>query len=71
MIISRKRFEEEIQMRVEKAVCKAEENRWREEREREQCRFFAELERRLITVEKQIGIDHPSHQRDHTCNSVW
>ena len=45
MIISRKRFEAEVQKRVEEAVCKTHENMYRDERERDMHR----------------NIDHPSH----------
>ena len=62
MIISKKRFEAEIQKRVEEAVCKVHENIFRDEREREHCRQMRELENRLIGVEKACGIDHPSHR---------
>ena len=61
MIISRKRFEAEVQKRVEDAICKAHENMYRDERERDMHRQFRELENRLIAVEKKNGIDHPSH----------
>ena len=61
MIISKKRFEAEVQKRVEEAVCKVQENQWREEREREQNRFAGELEQRIIALEKKNGIEHPSH----------
>lgn len=61
MIISRKRFEEEVQKRVEEAVCKAQDRIWQEDRNRDMNRSIAELEYRLIAVEKACGIDHPSH----------
>ena len=61
MIISKKRFEAEVNKRVEEAVCKVQENNWREDREREQNRFAGELEQRIIALEKKNGIDHPSH----------
>jgi hypothetical protein len=63
MIISRKRFEEEVEKRVNEAVCKFQENVWRNEREREQNRFAGEMEQRIISLEKKNGIDHPSHHR--------
>lgn len=66
MIISRKRFEEEIKKRVEEAVCKCHENFYRDEREREHLREQRELENRLIAVEKACNIDHPSHHRGET-----
>lgn len=62
MIISRKRFEEEVQKRVEEALSKVHENYYREERDREHYRERRELENRLIAVEKKVGIDHPSHR---------
>ena len=62
MIISRKRFEAEVQKRVEEAVCKVHENMYRDDREREHLRQMRELENRLIAVEKKNGIDHPSHR---------
>ena len=61
MIISRKRFEAEVNKRVEEAICKFQENVWRDEREREQNRFASELEQRVIALEKKNGIEHPSH----------
>ncbi len=61
MIISKKRFEAEVNKRVEEAVCRAQENQWRDEREREQNRFASELEQRIIALEKKNGIEHPSH----------
>ena len=61
MIISRKKFEAEVNKRVEEAVCKVQENVWREDREREQNRFVSELEKRVIALEKKNGIEHPSH----------
>ncbi len=63
MIISRKRFEAEVQKRVDEAVCKTEERFWRNESERDWERYIAQLEERLIAVEKANGIDHPSHHR--------
>lgn len=63
MIISRKRFEEEVEKRVKEVVAKVEENHWRNEREREQWREFNKLHDRLIECEKKCGIDHPSHHR--------
>ena len=61
MIISRKRFEAEVEKRVQEVVAKVEENHWRNEREREQNRFASELEQRIIALEKKNGIEHPSH----------
>lgn len=61
MIISRKRFEAEIQKRVEEELCKQQERIWQEDRNREMYRNIADLEVRLIAVEKKNGIDHPSH----------
>lgn len=61
MIISRKRFEAEVNKRVEEALNKFQENVWRDEREREQNRFASELEQRIIALEKKNGIKHPSH----------
>ena len=61
MIISRKRFEAEVNKRVEEALNKFQENVWRDEREREQNRFASELEQRIIALEKKNGIEHPSH----------
>lgn len=63
MIISKKKFEEECLKRVEEAVRKVEESHWRAEGERTRERYIAELENRLIAVEKANGIDHPSHHR--------
>jgi hypothetical protein len=61
MIISRKRYQAEIDKRVEEALRKAHEEFWRDDRERERERHMYELEQRLIAVEKKSGIDHPSH----------
>lgn len=61
MIISKKRFEAEVNKRVEEAICKFQENVWRDERERDQNRFASELEQRVIALEKKNGIEHPSH----------
>lgn len=67
MIISRKRFNEEVEKRVQEEMKKYEEWRWREDRDREHYREKRELENRLIAVEKACGIDHPSH---HTNEAV-
>lgn len=69
MIISRKRFQEELRKREEEVACKVQENMWAEERERMRNREMAELERRLIEVEKKCGIDHPSHHANERV--VW
>lgn len=61
MIISKKRFEAEVNKRVDEAVSKFQENVWRDERERDQNRFASELEQRIIALEKKNGIEHPSH----------
>ena len=61
MIISRKRFEEEVRKRVEEELCKQQERIWQEERNRDMYRSMADLEVRLIAVEKKNGIEHPSH----------
>ena len=61
MIISRKRFEAEVNKRAEEAISKIQERVWRDEREREQNRFASELEQRVIALEKKNGIEHPSH----------
>ena len=63
MIISRKRFEAEVEKRVVDEVRKVEESYWRNERERDRERIIGLLEERLIAVEKKNGIDHPSHHR--------
>ena len=67
MIISRKRFNEEVEKRVSEEMKKFEEWHWREDREREHLRQMRELENRLIALEKACGIDHPSH---HTLEAV-
>ena len=71
MIISRKRFEEEIKKRVEEAICKCEENHWRAESDREKGRFLDGMEQRLIAVEKACNIDHPSHHRGENVRAIW
>ena len=63
MIISRKRFEAEVEKRVKEAIAQVEENHWRNERDREHWRAFDKLHERLIECEKKCGIDHPSHHR--------
>ena len=71
MIISKKRFEEECNKRVDEAIRKVEERHWRMESERSQERCIAELERRVIALEKACGIDHPIHHNEATCRPVW
>lgn len=71
MIISRKRFNEEVEKRVQEEVKKIEEWHWREERERERCREMRDLEHRVIECEEKLGIDHPSHHRGDNCKAVW
>ena len=72
MIISKKKFEEEIRKRVDEAIRKVEENHWRAESERQRERFMAEMEIRLIAVEKKCKIDHPSHHRgDNVTPARW
>ena len=61
MIISKKRFNEEVEKRVCEEMKKYDEYRWRDERERETRREMCELKNRLIECEKKCGIDHPSH----------
>ena len=61
MIISRKRFNKEVEKRVQEEMKRAEEWHWREDRERERCREMRDLEIRLIKCEKSLNIDHPSH----------
>lgn len=62
MIISKKRFSEEVEKRVQEEVKRIEEWHWREDRERERYKEMRDLENRLIAVEKACGIDHPSHK---------
>ena len=62
MIISRKRFNEEVERRVCEEMKRRDEMIWRDEREREQNRIMRDLELRLIAVEKKNGIEHPSHK---------
>lgn len=71
MIISRKRFDEEVKKRVDEEIQKAQEYNWREERERERDRYISTLEQRLIECEKKCGIDHPSHHRGKNATAVW
>ena len=61
MIISKKRFNEEVENRVREEMKKFEEWHWREERNRERHKEMRDLENRLIKVEKCCGIDHHSH----------
>lgn len=67
MIISKKKFDEAVEKRVQEEMKKYEEWRWKEDRDREHYREMRELENRLIRVEKAQGIDHPSH---HTVEAV-
>lgn len=71
MIISKKKFEEEVQKRVEEAIKKVDENHWRFEREQRQGQFIDQLQKRLIECEKKCGIDHPSHHPGDTMTAVW
>ena len=71
MFISKMRFEEEVNKRVEKAALKAEESHWQREKEDRKVRYIDELQRRLIECEKKCGIDHPSHHRDESCYPSW
>lgn len=71
MIISKKRFEAEVQKRVEEAIRVVEEAHWRNESDREKGRFLDGLHQRLIAVEKACGIDHPSHHRCETAEAIW
>ena len=61
MIISKKKYEAEINKRVEEAIRNVEERMWQNERERGYERSMAKLEHRIIALEKKNGIDHPSH----------
>lgn len=61
MIISKKRFNEEVEKRVCEEMKRIDEMRWRDDREREMYRHMGDLEARLIAVEKANGIDHTSH----------
>ena len=63
MIISKKRFEAEVEKRVSDAVLKVHEQVWKDERERELHRRYDAMEQRVIALEKKNGIDHPSHFR--------
>ena len=67
MIISRKRFNEEVEKRVQEEVKRIEEWHWREDRERERYKEMRALEDRLIKCEQALNIDHPSH---HTREAV-
>lgn len=71
MIISKKKFEEECNKRVDEAIRKVEESHWRRESERNQERCVAELEKRVIALEKKCKIDHPSHHLAETCRPLW
>lgn len=71
MIISKKRFEEEVNKRVEEAVRKVEENLWRYEKEERMGRHIDQLQKRLIECEKKCGIDHPSHHQGDTVTAGW
>ena len=67
----RKRFEEEVNKRVDEAVCKVQEQMWRNESDRNNQRCLVELEKRLIALEKKNGIDHPSHHDGETVRACW
>ena len=62
MIISKKKFNEEVERRVCEEIKKYEEYRYRDEKEREYYQDRREFENRLIALEKACGIDHPSHR---------
>lgn len=61
MIISRKKFEAEVNKRAEEKIAQAQERMWQEDRMRDMYRNISDLEIRLIAVEKKNGIEHPSH----------
>ena len=71
MIISKKKFETEVQKRVEEAVKKVEENHWRYEREQIHGRTIEQMQKRLIALEKACGIDHPSHHPCDNMTAAW
>lgn len=71
MIISRKRFEEECNKRVDEAIRKVEERCWQRESERNKELCIAELEKRVIAVEKACNIDHPSHHHGENVRAIW
>lgn len=71
MIISRKKFNEEVEKRVSEELKRYDEMRWRDDREREVNRRMGELENWLIEVEKKCGIDHPSHHRGDNVCAGW
>ena len=71
MIISKKRFNEEVEKRVSEEMKKYAEYRWREDREREYCQNMRDLENRLMAVEKKNGIDHPRHHTRKTARAGY
>lgn len=71
LFMSKKKFEREVEKRLCDRLKVAEENLWRNEREREQHRYVSDLEQRLIVVEKRLRIKHPSHQRGETARGCY
>ena len=61
VFVSKKRFREEVEQRVCEEMKRIDEMRWRDDREREMQRIMRDMENRLIRVEKELEIDHPSH----------
>ena len=57
VFISKRRFRDEVERRVCQEMDKHAEREYRHRKERE-------LEKRLIEVEKKVGIEHPSHRAD-------
>ena len=62
--ISEKRFEEEVNKRVDEAVRKCEERYWIRDSDKAKGLFIEKMHERLIAVEKKNDIDHPSHHTD-------
>ena len=61
IFISKKRFENEVRSRVEKELCRMEENRYRNDKIREVHKRCERLEMRLEKVEEMHGIPTNLH----------
>lgn len=62
MIISRRRFHEEVERRVSEEMRRYEDYRSMNDLERRLRSEMDQMEARMIAVEKACGIDHPSHR---------
>lgn len=63
--ITKKKFENEVRSRVEKEICKIEENRWRQDEIRDIYRRMERMEIRIEKVEDKCGIPTNLHSACH------